>query len=62
MDPLPAVALEESSVFPKVQIEAVPEMLAVGNAFTVTAKAFEVKEQPLLFVIVTVYEPAALVV
>ena len=56
--PLPAVALEVSSVFPKVQNEAVPVMFAVGKALTVTTKAVEVKEQPLLLVIVTVYEPA----
>ena len=59
MDPLPAVALEVSSVFPPEQKEAVPVMFAVGRAFTVTTKAVEVNEQPLLLVTLTVYEPAA---
>ena len=56
------MALEVSSVFPKVQNEAVPVMFAVGKALTVTTKAVEVKEQPLLLVIVTVYEPATVAV
>jgi hypothetical protein len=59
IDPLPEVALELSSVLAPLQNEEVPEMLAVGKALTVTAKAAEVKEQLLLLVIVTVYEPAA---
>ena len=59
MDPLPAVALEVSSVFPPEQNEAVPVMFAVGKAFTVTTKAVDVNEQPLLLVTLTVYEPAA---
>ena len=60
--PLPAVALELSSVFPPIQKEDVPVMLAVGRAFTVTTKAVDVKEQPLLLVILTVYDPAAVAV
>jgi hypothetical protein len=59
IDPLPAVALEVSSVFPPAQNEAVPVMFAEGKVFAVTTKATDVKEQPLLLVIVTVYEPAA---
>jgi hypothetical protein len=62
IDPLPEVALETSSVFPPVQNESVPVMLVVGIALTVTAKAAEVKEQLLLLVIVTVYEPAEVAV
>ena len=58
MDPLPAVAVEKRMVFPKVQTEAVPEMLAVGKAYTVTENGVDVKEQPWLLVIVAVYEPA----
>ena len=59
MDPLPAVALEVSRVFPPEQKEAVPVMFAAGRAFTVTTKADDVNEQPLLLVTLTVYEPAA---
>jgi hypothetical protein len=54
--------LEVSSVFPKLQNEAVPVIFAVGKAFTVTVKAGDVNEQPLLLVTVTVYEPAAVAV
>ena len=60
--PLPAVALEVSSVFPPAQNEAFPVMFAVGNELTVTPKAVDVYEHPLLLVIVTVYEPAAVAV
>ena len=60
IDPLPVVALEERSVFPPAQKEVNPEMFAVGNAFIVTAKAVDVKAQPLLLVTVTVYEPTEL--
>ena len=60
IDPLPAEALEVSSVLSPAQNEAVPVMFAAGNELTVTTKAVDVKEQPLLLVIVTVYEPAAL--
>jgi hypothetical protein len=60
--PLPAVALELSSVFPPIQKEDVPVMLAVGRAFTVTTKAVDVKEQPLLLVTLTVYDPDAVAV
>jgi hypothetical protein len=56
------MALEASSVFPPVQNEAVPVIFAVGKAFTVTVKAGDVKEQPLLLVTVTIYEPAAVAV
>ena len=62
IDPLPAVALEASNVFPPVQNEAVPEIFAEGKAFIVTTNAVEVKEQPLLLETVTVYEPAAVAV
>ena len=56
------MALEVSKVLPPLQNEAVPVMFAVGKAFAVTTKAVEVKEQPLLLVIVTVYEPATVAV
>jgi hypothetical protein len=62
MDPLPAVALDVSSVFPPVQNEGVPVIFAAGEAFTVTVKAGDVNEQPLLLETVTVYEPAAVAV
>ena len=62
IDPLPAVALDVSRVFPNAQNEDVPVMFAVGKAFIVTSNAVDVKEQPWLFVIVTVYRPAALAV
>ena len=62
IDPLPAVALEESTEFPPVQKEVAPVIFADGDAFTITAKAVDVKEQPLLLVIVTVYEPAVVAV
>jgi hypothetical protein len=42
IDPLPAVALEVSRVFPKAQNEAVPVMFAVGKAFIVTTNVGEV--------------------
>ena len=58
IDPVPAVALETSSVFPPLQNEAVPVIFAVGNALTVITKAFDIEEQPLLLVILTVYKPA----
>jgi hypothetical protein len=48
------MALEVSSAFPPAQNEAVPVMLAVGKAFTVTTKAVDVNEHPLLLVIATV--------
>ena len=51
MDPLPAVALEVSSVFPPEQKEAVPVMFAVGRAFTVTTVAADA----------ALWHPAALV-
>ena len=62
IDPLPAVALDVSRVFPNVQNEAIPVMFAVGKAFIVTTNVGEVKEQPWLLEIVTVYEPAALAI
>jgi hypothetical protein len=62
IDPLPAEALEVSSVFPPAQNEAKPVMFAAGKVFIVTTKAADVKEQPLLLVIVTVYEPAVVAV
>ena len=60
--PLPAVALEVSNAFPPLQNEAVPVMLADGIALTASARAVDVKEQPLLLVIVIVKEPAAVAV
>ena len=54
MVPLPAVALELSNVFPPAQNDALPLTLAVGFAFTVTAKGIDVVEQLLLFVTTTV--------
>jgi hypothetical protein len=42
IDPLPAVALETSSVFPLVQNVAVPVMFAVGKAVTVTVNAVDI--------------------
>ena len=62
MEPLPAVAFELSIVFPPEQKEVVPEIVAVGKAFTVTAKAVDIKEQPLLLEIVIVYNPAEVAV
>ena len=62
MDPLPAVALEVSSVFPPVQNEAVPVMIAVGKALMVIATGVDVNEQPLLLIMVTVYDPASVAV
>jgi phage gp46-like protein len=62
MDPVPAVALEASSVFPPVQNEAVPVIFAEGEAISVTVKASDVNEQSLLLVTVTVYVPAAVAV
>ena len=51
--------MEVSKVLPPVQNEAVPVMFAVGNALTVTRKTFDVKEQPLLLLTLTVYDPEA---
>ena len=59
IDPLPAVALDVSKVLPPVHNEAVPLMFAVGEALTVTLKTFDVYEQPLLLLTLTVYDPAA---
>ena len=53
MVPLPAVALELSTVLEPAQKDALPLMLAVGSAFTTTAKPAAVIEQPLLFVTTT---------
>jgi hypothetical protein len=57
--PLPAVAFEASRVFPPEQKEDVPVILAVGEVLADTMKAVDVKEHPLLLVIVTEYEPTA---
>jgi hypothetical protein len=46
-------------VFPPEQKEDNPVILAVGAVLADTMKAVDVKEHPLLLVIVTVYEPAA---
>jgi hypothetical protein len=62
IDPLPAVALDVSRVFPKAQNEAVPVMFAEGKAFVVTTNAGDVKEQPWLLATVTEYDPAAVAV
>ena len=53
MVPLPAVALELSTVLEPAQNDASPLTLAVGKAFAATAKPADVIEQPLLFVTTT---------
>jgi len=53
--PLPAVAL---AVIKLLQ-DPLVAMLAEGSAFIATANEDDVKEHPLLLVIVTVYDPAA---
>ena len=50
--------MEVRRVLPPLQKEDNPEMFAVGNALTFTAKVVDIEEQPLLLVIVTEYEPA----
>ena len=46
IDPLPAVALDISSVFPPVQKVAVPVMFAVGKSLTVSVTFVQVETQP----------------
>ena len=58
--PLPAVAFDVSKVLAPVQNEVLPVIAAVGTAFFVTTNANDVYEQELLFVIITVYDPAEL--
>ena len=44
----------DNVVVPFTQIEELPIMFTIGNAFTLTTNAAEVNEQPLLLVTVTV--------
>jgi len=60
--PLPAVAFELSRLFPPLQNELFPVIVADGAALIDTTKEVEVNEHPLLLVIVTVYDPAAVAV